>query len=326
MPSTNVFRKPTSVICRPDVAEVFRDIPGVRDIILFDKQNRSHAPHVFSRFVRQLRDRHYTVAILPHRSFRSALMAWAAAIPRRIGFTRSQGRWFLTDRVPFEWGVHDVDRNLRLLTVFGGKQESQATFSLVPQAEARATIESRLATEGVVPGDLLLGVHAGSVWATKRWLPEGFAAVADAAAQNWNARVVFLGGAKDETLMQQILPKMKTKPLNWVGKTSLRELIAVIARCQAFLTNDSGPMHIAVACGVPTIAIFGPTTRELGFFPYGNGHTVIEKNLPCRPCGLHGANKCPLGHFECMKSITPVEVSAALRGVFEKAKIQTISR
>jgi heptosyltransferase II len=105
---------------------------------------------------------------------------------------------------------------------------------------------------------------------------------------------------------------MREKALNWAGQTSLRELIAVLARCDVFLTNDSGPMHIAVACHVPTVAIFGPTTKELGFFPYGPGHIVIEKNLACRPCGLHGARSCPLVHFECMKSITPDEVFGAV--------------
>ena len=76
-----------------------------------------------------------------------------------------------------------------------------------------------------------------------------------------------------------------------------------------FITNDSGPMHIATAFDVPTLAIFGPTTRELGFFPYGEGHRVVEvKDLACRPCALHGGKKCPLGHFKCMKDIHADEV------------------
>lgn len=110
----------------------------------------------------------------------------------------------------------------------------------------------------------------------------------------------------------KVVSLMKEKAINWVSQTNLKELIAAISRCQAFLTNDSGPMHIAVATRVPTVAIFGPTTRELGFFPYGSGHRVIEKPLSCRPCSLHGANTCPLGHFECMKTIGPDEVYQAV--------------
>jgi heptosyltransferase-2 len=132
--------------------------------------------------------------------------------------------------------------------------------------------------------------------------------------------VVFIGGAKDTGTMQQILSYMKEKPLNWVGETTLKELIALIGRCQTFLTNDSGPLHIAVATRVPTVAIFGPTTKELGFFPYGSGHIVIEKDLPCRPCSLHGTNKCPLDHFKCMNLITPEEVFEAVRVQMSKGK------
>ncbi len=71
-------------------------------------------------------------------------------------------------------------------------------------------------------------------------------------------------------------------------------------------------MHVAVASLVPTVALFGPTTQELGFYPYGEGHVVIEKELSCRPCGLHGAKKCPKGHFMCMKLISPEEVISAI--------------
>jgi ADP-heptose:LPS heptosyltransferase len=165
----------------------------------------------------------------------------------------------------------------------------------------------------VHPGDKVVGINAGSVWATKRWLAAGFAAVADRIIRDLKARVIFVGGAKDAASVNEVLTMMKEQPLNWVGETTLKELVAVVARCQAFLTNDSGPLHIAVASLVPTVAIFGPTTRELGFFPYGSGHVVIEKDLACRPCGLHGADRCPLGHFKCMKDITPDEVFAAVR-------------
>src|SRR5207245_4946553 len=93
--------------------------------------------------------------------------------------------------------------------------------------------------------------------------------------------------------VRRVTDVMHENALNWVGQTQLRELIAAVARCNVFLTNDSGPMHIAVATHVPTVAIFWPTTKELGIFPYGSGHGVIEKDLPCRPCGLHDAKEGP---------------------------------
>ena len=86
-----------------------------------------------------------------------------------------------------------------------------------------------------------------------------------------------------------------------------------MGRLSGFVTNDSGPMHLAAAAGVPVVAIFGATTRELGFFPYGPGHRVVETDLACRPCGLHGARECPEGHFLCMRLLTVDQVHAACR-------------
>ena len=87
---------------------------------------------------------------------------------------------------------------------------------------------------------------------------------------------------------------------------------------KVFISNDSGPMHIACALGVPTVGIFGPTTKELGFFPYGRNNSVVQVPLSCRPCALHGSKKCPRGHFLCMKLIT---VDMVFNAAIEKTKI-----
>ncbi|MDO8757313.1 MAG: glycosyltransferase family 9 protein, partial [Elusimicrobiota bacterium] len=111
-----------------------------------------------------------------------------------------------------------------------------------------------------------------------------------------------------------------------VGKTDLEELKALMGRLCVFVTNDSGPMHLAAAAGVPVVAIFGATTRELGFFPYGPGHRVVEADLACRPCGLHGASACPEGHFLCMKLLTVLQVHAAVLKVVRAAPAVQESR
>ncbi|MCQ2444591.1 MAG: glycosyltransferase family 9 protein, partial [Mailhella sp.] len=92
------------------------------------------------------------------------------------------------------------------------------------------------------------------------------------------------------------------------GRTSLPVLGAVLARLDCYATNDSGPMHMAWAQGTPVTAVFGPTVESLGFAPRGSGSTVVQADLPCRPCGLHGHTECPQGHFSCMRSIDPETV------------------
>ena len=87
------------------------------------------------------------------------------------------------------------------------------------------------------------------------------------------------------------------------------ELAELLRRSDLLISNDSAPIHIASAFDTYILAIFGPTTRDLGFFPYSRNSTVIEHhNLPCRPCGLHGGNRCPKKHFRCMLEITPQRV------------------
>jgi heptosyltransferase-2 len=300
-----------SVLCTPQIADVFARHPAVSDVMVFDKRGAERSWTARWTLVKRLSSEHFDLAIIPHRSLTSALAAYLAGIPRRVGFSASQGRWFLTDVVPFRWGVHDINRNLALMNVFGVQNPSGELW-LKPDPAAVRRVAERLQSVGV--RQTLIGINAGSVWATKRWLSEGFAVVADRMIRELDASVIFVGGDRDSESIGKIFTMMKEKPINWIGKTSLQELVALIARCQAFLTNDSGPLHIAVASQVPTVAIFGPTTRELGFFPYGPGHRVIERDLDCRPCGLHGADRCPLGHFRCMKDISADEVFEAVKG------------
>jgi heptosyltransferase-2 len=301
-----------SVLCTPETAEIFKHHPAVAHIIVFDKRNQERSLLARWKLIQRLKEKNFSLAVIPHRSFSSALIARLAQIPRRVGFSSSQGQWLMTDTVPFRWGTHDVERNLTLLGSLGIHQPT-APLHLSPDPKVSATVLERLRAAGLGPHQKLIGINAGSVWATKRWLPEGFAAVADRMAMELKTQVLFIGGGKDRELNDKILGLMKTRAINWAGQTTLSELLAAIAQCSVFLTNDSGPMHIAVACQVPTVALFGPTTKELGFFPYGSGHTVIEKNLTCRPCGLHGADACPLGHFECMKTISADEVFQAVK-------------
>jgi len=291
------------VLCTPEIQEIFASHMAVHEVLVYDKRGRDKGLNSLWRWAKVIRQKGYKTALVPHRSFRSALLAWLGNIPRRVGFGLSQGRWLLTQIVPFEWGIHDVERNMKLLDALGIHTPSP-TLQLTVNPQAMESILQRYRDDGIQSSDRLLGINPGSIWPTKRWLPERFAELSDRVIRELNMKVVFFGGKKDIPIVESVIQSMREIPLNWAGKTNLQELIAAISRCNLFLTNDSGPMHIAVATHVSTIAIFGPTTRELGFFPYGNDHVVIERDLECRPCGLHGAERCPLGHFKCMKEIS----------------------
>jgi ADP-heptose:LPS heptosyltransferase len=106
-------------------------------------------------------------------------------------------------------------------------------------------------------------------------------------------------------------------PRDLTGKTSMRESAALLAGCSALVSGDSGPMHLATAVGTPGIGLFGPTTREWGFFPSGPRDRVLEMDMPCRPCSLHGRKRCPYGG-ECLARIDAKAVLAAVEAVWSE--------
>ncbi len=303
-----------SVLCRPETADLFR---GPADEALEDdKRGAGLGVSRFFRLVKKLRKRRFDLAIVPHRSFRSAVLAFAARAPERVGFDASAGSWLFTRLVPFSWLMHDLERNLSLLGPLG--PDEAILNGMEPSPDGR--VAARLLAAGRDPSRRLVGVHPGSVWATKRWPAERFAALVSRLCREAGAQVVLVGGAGDRPLAASVREASGAGPdcLDWTGETTLPELIELMRELSLFVTNDSGPMHLATASGVPTLAFFGPTTRELGFFPYGQGHRVLEKDLPCRPCGLHGAKACPEGHFLCMRLITADE---AYRNALEMLKL-----
>src|SRR5438128_1897344 len=158
----------------------------------------------------------------------------------------------------------------------------------------------------------LVGVAPGSVWATKRWAPEGFAAVIAALAAE-GARCVVLGAPDELALAEEIDRLAGGRATVLAGRTDLATLVAVVDRLALLVANDSAPMHIACARGVPVVAVFCATTPALGYGPWGPRAAVVEADLACRPCARHGGRRCPRGTEDCMRLVEPAAVLAAAR-------------
>ena len=130
--------------------------------------------------------------------------------------------------------------------------------------------------------------------------------------QNFSLAVV--GGAEDAALGQSLAANVQGRIVNGAGRLGLQGTGALLRRAVAVVSGDTGVMHMAAAVGTPVVALFGPTVRPFGFFPYTSRAEVIELGLPCRPCSSKGGPRCPLGHHRCMLNITPDLVHAALQG------------
>ena len=309
------------VITRPQTDEIFRPMKEVSEVILNDKKGWNKLAGIW-KTARAIKKAGVDIILVPHRSFRSALIAWLSGVPVRIGFTSSEG-WFLyTKTVPFSWMIHDAERNLSLLQGIVKEKFTAEKLNMryTPSAEENV---ARLMKDFNLEGKTLVGIHAGSAWPTKCWPMDYFVKLISRLQTEMGVKVVLVGGGKkDADLGEKICQLSEGHAANLCGKTSLSDLMALMEHFKLFITNDSGPMHIATAFDVPTLAIFGPTTRELGFFPYGEGHRVLEvENLPCRPCALHGGKKCPLGHFKCMRDILPERAFENAKEMLEKQGI-----
>ncbi|HAH32446.1 MAG TPA: lipopolysaccharide heptosyltransferase II [Elusimicrobia bacterium] len=305
-----------TVLTRPETAGLFSASGLCSEVITDNKKTTSSPAGEFFRLARELKKRKFDAAIIPHRSLRTALLAWAAGIPLRSGFFTSAGSFLFTHKSHFSWLMHDAERNLTLLSPLADGLPPAAPAMPAPPclpAPEAGTLEK------FAPGEkITIGINAGSAWFTKRWPKERWAALVRKLALKHGSRILLAGGPGEAAWNGEIARMAgEENCLNLTGKTGIGELMGLIAGLKLFITNDSGPMHIAAALGVPVAAVFGPTTRELGFFPCGERTEVIETPLKCRPCALHGSKKCPRGHFLCMRLITADRVFEAAERLYK---------
>jgi lipopolysaccharide heptosyltransferase II len=305
--------KKLTVLCRPLSRELLQDHPAIDEIIIDDKRKAHRGMSGMFRQAAALKARGFTVALTPHKSLRSALMLFLAGIPTRIGFRESCG-WFLFQRLAErDPARHDVERNLSVLQAVGVRvEECQRALEFPVNATTRQIVDHKLLGLGMTEGKLTIGVNPGSLWRTKRWSPAGFAELIEMLRQKFDCQVLLFGGSDDAAVVNEVQNRCAGAATSLVGHIDLHELPAAISRCAVFVTNDSGPMHIAVARKVPVVAIFCATTPALGFYPYSNNAIVVEKNLACRPCASHGGRRCPLSTEDCIRQIGPEHVFAAV--------------
>lgn len=310
------------IVVVPRSAEVCSNHPAVSSIIRFDKGGSAKGVGGLLRTARGLRNTGYDLALIPHRSLRSAALAFLAGIPLRVGFDRSAGRFLFTSTVRYDGDVHEIERNLSLLSAYGIETPAKILPRVYPGPAEKDAVDRLLSAERVRPG-ALIAIAPGTVWNTKRWLKERFAALAAMSIAE-GKNVVLVGGKDDVSLCEEIAAKVGgEKVLNATGKLSLLGSAELLRRCALLVSNDSAPMHLAVAVGTPVVAIFGATVPEFGFSPAGVHDEVVEvRGLSCRPCSSHGGDECPIKTFDCMLNITPERVMAKVGIVLERAGIR----
>jgi ADP-heptose:LPS heptosyltransferase len=250
-----------------------------------------------------------------------AWLAQQAGIPRRIGYSRPEVAPFLSRAVPYVAGQHEVEQNLRLIEAAVGRTNPGVASDLnfEPSDQDEQAADRLLAEQGVRPGDVLACVHPGSGAPVKLWRNEGWAQVIEVLVKDMGVRVLVTGGPNERVLTQDLVRRLTVPVIDLTGKTELGQLGAVMGRCRLALGVDSGPLHLAVAMGAPTVHLFGPVATQT-FGPWGEPalHAVVTSDRACMPCNRLDA--CPEGSPTsglCMLDIRVPQVTEAARRVME---------
>lgn len=305
-----------ALLATPGVAELLRGHPFLDEVLVFERTGRHAGVAGRLRLARELREQGFDLAVLLQNAFDAALIAWLARIPRRIGYATDGRGFLLTHRTPVtgeDRRCHHVDYYLAMLASFGiPPAERRLSLALSPEEEREGG--GLLTDAGIGAGEFVVGINPGATYgAAKRWYPERFAAVADALAARWGAKVVLFGGPGEVPIAGAIAAAMTFSACNLAGRLSIRQLMAAIGRCDFFVTNDSGPMHIAAAFDVPLVAIFGPTDHATTS-PFSPRARVVREGADCAPCLKR---ECPSDH-RCMAAVTPETVVAAALSLYEE--------
>jgi heptosyltransferase-2 len=298
-----------SVLCGPVGAEVLGGHPAVDEIIPFAKRDEDRGALGMLRLVRRIRSARFDVGVAAHRSHRTGLLLRLGAVPIRIGFSGAPGAWVYTDTVPWSDEAHAVRRYLALARPAGGDPSGADPAPILAVGRrADERVGQMLREEGIDLSRAFITVAPGSVWATKRWTAEGFAAVVRGARERGYQTVV--SGAPGERELCDRVAQAAGKPVAVLaGRTGVAEMVALLARSRLLVGNDSGPGHVASAVGTPVVTVFGPTAPSFGYVPFGEAVRAVGlSGLECRPCHHHGPPACPLDHFRCMRELDPGEI------------------
>ena len=325
------------------IAELLRHNPSITNIIEFERDVWSTpwrlAPFAaYARLAARLRAAAYDLVVDMHGQFRTAALTLATGAPARIGFDRPRARvWGASPRkFPLEarrhawqgaregsWlaythhiavptlDLHAVDRYLNLGPILE-LDKGHADFSFPIPQSANSRVDSLLRQHHIDRADLVV-MAPGTVWGTKHWGTEKFAKVAQHFLSQGFA-VVLIGTQRERNVCEEVAD-LAPGAVDLAGMTTLSELAALIRRAALNITNDSGPMHLAVALNRPVISIFGPTD-PVWIGPYGRQHAVLHADLPCSPCYLRQLKDCRHEHA-CMQSVSPLAVIGRAESVLE---------
>ena len=302
-----------SILVHPWVADVFNSSPDVDEVLIYDKKGMHSGLSGMWKLSRELSRHSFDLAILLQNAFEAAFIARLAAIPALAGY-KSDGRGLLlTHGVRFKreikkiHQVHYYQEMVKSLGLTPGRDKLSLELPESKKKWAREFIS-------FIKKGPVVGLNPGAAFGpAKRWPPEKFGRLALLLSEKLEATMFIFGTEADKSANAKIHGFAPGNIIDLAGKTSLAEAMALIAICDAFVTNDSGLMHVGAALKTPMAAIFG-STNSITTGPFSENAIVIRKDLDCSPCLK---THCKTD-FECMMAITEEEVFEAVSSIIKK--------
>ena len=294
------------------VDEKLKDVvlhnPCLDEVVTIDKKGRDNNLLALMSCAHNLGKMQFDILINLHPNERCSFICAMTRVGKRTGCTNWLFKPWFDVLTPLDRKKHAADMYLDVLTQLGIKTLKHRGLEIFPGDENRVVAEAFWAEQGIAPSDKLVGFNIGSAVETKRWAPERFAEVADTLAAK-GYKIVFFGGTMDEEMVQEAVTHMKAKPVIATGSFSIGQLAAAMRRCSLIVTNDSGPMHVAISQRVPIVAMYGPSHPDL-YGPYTRLATIVTAQPPCPGCAAGMKHHCddPKYNMRCMKELTVTQV------------------
>ncbi len=299
-----------SVMVKPEAEKILKALKFIDEIMILDKKGKHKFLGMFS-FINLIRKKKFDVVLSPHQSLRTSLIVLFLKCPLKVGYKNSALSSIVYDKRLDRTNKHEIHRLLDFLrdSLIPELKDYPDAPILEETEDSKKKAKNLIETFPSKP----IAIAPSSIWPTKRWTSWGFAELSGRLIEKYKSDIILIGSSSDYDIAEHVLQIAKTilpavlykKIHNFCGKTDLLTLYSLLKLCRLLVSNDSAPVHFGCAAHIPVVAIFGPTTKELGYAPICNNSRIVEiENLYCRPCGTHGGKKCPEKHFRCMKEIT----------------------
>jgi heptosyltransferase-2 len=317
MPLVRVIKKnypdiKISFVSTPLAAGITSSVKDIDSVISYDKRGIRKGLDGIKHIAGYLRENGVDCIISSHRSLRTSLLTFFTKAKYSVGFNTSAFSFAYKKRIKYIKSAHEIERNLALLKAFADYDSLDLDWRDIQtdiSDNDKTYVESQLAAVSQ-EYDKIIALAPGSIWETKKWKEKHFVRLA-IMLKDAGYMPILIGSESDAPLCETIAGE--SAGMSFGGKFTLPQTIYFLSLANVLVTNDSAPTHFAGLVNCPVITLFGPTSPVFGFAPWSSKSISLGiDNLKCRPCEIHGGNKCPVGTHECMEKLLPETVFDAV--------------